>query len=141
MTGVQTCALRSLQQVARPDGPRGDAVDARVKIIQSDVDALFKTIRHNLSRDGEQVVVQDDNMVAVPTNATADVQQNLRQILHHAGNFIRDAFGRVIMAGVEAEEFFARDRVAEVKFVRTDDVTFTADAEQLRLNGVEVELG
>ena len=42
------------------------------------------------------------------------------------------------MAGVEAEQFAARDGVAEVEFVRADGATLRADAKEFSFNGVEV---
>ena len=42
------------------------------------------------------------------------------------------------MAGVERQQLFAADRVAEIKLVRADDVAFAADAEQLWLDGIEI---
>ena len=110
--GTQPC--RRLQQtdeegtndVAGADHPRGDAVDAGVKIIQADVDAVLITVRDDFAGDGEQIVVEDDHMVAVPADAAADVEQNFGQILQHAGNFVRNAFSGVVMAGIEAADFF-----------------------------------
>ena len=45
------------------------------------------------------------------------------------------------MAGIECQELFASDGVADVEFVRTDDVAFGADAEQFWFDGVEIEFG
>ena len=45
------------------------------------------------------------------------------------------------MAGVEADEFFARDGVAEIEFVRADGIAFRADAEEFAFDGVEIVRG
>src|SRR6185369_2926152 len=47
--------------------------------------------------------------------------------------------GRMVVAGVEAQEFFARDGVAEIKLMRADNVTLAPNAEELGLDGIEVE--
>ena len=77
-------------------------------------------------------------MVAVPAHAPADVQQDLVEVHEHRRDLVRDDLGRMIMAGVEAEELLARDGIAEVKLVRADDVALRADAEELALDGVAV---
>src|SRR6266404_3475608 len=46
----------------------------------------------------------------------------------------------MVMAGIEREQFLARNRVAKVELVRPDDVAFRADAEKLWLHRIEVEL-
>ena len=102
--------------------------------------ALFKAVHGNLAGDGQQIVVQNDHVITVPTNPAADVQQNLRQKFQHAGNFVRDAFGGMIMAGVERQQFLPADGVSEVKLMRAGHVAFAADAEQLGLHGVQIEL-
>src|SRR3954452_10993413 len=43
------------------------------------------------------------------------------------------------MAGVEAEQRLARERVAEVELVRTDDIRLGADAEELALDRIAVQ--
>ena len=43
------------------------------------------------------------------------------------------------VAGIEAVELLVLRRVAEIEFVRADDVGFRADAEELRLDRVEME--
>ena len=45
------------------------------------------------------------------------------------------------VAGIKAEHLAVGDSVAEIKFVRPDDVTFRADAEQLGLHRVEDVVG
>src|SRR6185503_14935976 len=86
------------------------------------------------------IVGKRDHMVAIPADTTAHVQKNLRQIQQHAGNFVSDRLGRMVMASVEAKKFFARDGVAQVKLVRADNVTLAPNAEELGLDGVDVEL-
>jgi hypothetical protein len=43
------------------------------------------------------------------------------------------------MSGVEAEQDFSGDGVAEIEFVGAGDVAFGADAEEFSFDGVEVE--
>ncbi len=79
-------------------------------------------------------------MVAVPAHAAADVQQDLVEVQEHGRDLVGDDLGRVVVAGVEAQQLLARDGVAEVELVRADDVALRADAEQLALDGVAVVL-
>ena len=93
-----------------------------------------------LLRDRLELVGENHHVVAVPANAPADVQQDLVQIHEHRRDLVRDDLGRMVMAGVQAQELLAREGVAEVKLVRADDVALRADAEQLALDGVAVVL-
>ena len=96
-----------LAHVARADDPRGDAVDAGVKVIQADAHAAGVAAPDDLLRDGLQVVGEGDHVVAVPAHAAADVQRDLRQVAEHGGNLVRDAFGRMVMAGIQREQDLA----------------------------------
>ena len=78
-------------------------------------------------------------MVAVPADAAADVQQDLRHERQDRADLVGDGLGRMVVAGVEREEHSARQRVAEVELVRADGVALDADAEQLAFDRVEVE--
>ncbi len=78
------------EQVARADDPRGDAVDARVEIVEYKADAAALLNRSlatpltggdDFASDGLEFVGEGDDVVAVPADAAADVQQNLRQEL------------------------------------------------------------
>ena len=91
--------------------------------------------------DRLQLVGEDHHVVAVPADAAADVQQDLVQVHEHGRDLVRDDLGRMVVAGVEAQELLAREGIAEVELVRADDVALRADAEQLALDGVAVVLG
>ena len=80
-------------------------------------------------------------MVAVPTHAAADVEEQTRDEEEHGGNFVGEGFGGMEVAGVEADGLLPRDGVAEIKFVRAGDVAFRADAEEFALHGVDFVLG
>jgi len=79
-------------------------------------------------------------MVAVPTHAPADVQRDLREEQQHRGNLVADALGRMEVPGVEREEFLPRQGIAEIELMRADDVAFRADAKQLGLDGIHIQL-
>src|SRR5580704_6934086 len=44
------------------------------------------------------------------------------------------------MTGIETIQFLARDGVAEIELMRTDDVTLAPKAEEFRFHGIEIEL-
>ena len=127
-----------LDHVARADGPGRDPVDAGVEVVQSDVHAIEEVPAHQLQRHRLELVVQDDDVVAVPADAAADVQQQLRQEHQHRADLVGDGLGRVIVARIEGQQLAARQRVAVVELVRPDGVALAADAEQLALDGVAV---
>lgn len=100
-----------------------------------------KIVSNNFAREGEQLIGQSDHVVAIPTNPAADMQQNFGNVKENTRELVSNAFGRVEMAGIKAEELLARNGVAKVEFVRAHDVAFAADTEELRFNRVEVMAG
>ena len=98
-----------------------------------------KVAAHQLLRDRVQIVVEHDDVIAVPADAAADVQQDLRDEHQHRADLVGDGFGRVVVAGVERVEHPARQRVAEIELVRADGVALDAEAEQLALDRVEID--
>ena len=42
----------------------------------------------------------------------------------------------MIMPGIEREQFFAGDSIPQIKLMRTSDVTFRTDTEELRFDGI-----
>src|SRR5258706_9696838 len=87
----EQCHQQSTKHVARANHPGSNSINARVKIVQPDMNAPGIVIPHNLTGDSDQIVCQSDHMVTVPAYAAAYVQQNLRQELEHARYLISDA--------------------------------------------------
>ena len=54
-----------------------------------------------------RVVGQGNDVVAVPADAAADVQQDRRHVEENRRQFVGDGFCGVEVAGVEAEQFAA----------------------------------
>ena len=128
-----------LEHGAGADDPGGDAVDAGVEEVEADVDAVEEVAADEFLGDGQQVVVEDDDVVAVPADAAADVEQDLGR--GAAGR--RRSCRRCVRWGGSGRRrgraaFAVLDGVAEVELVRADDVALRADAEELALDGVEV---
>ena len=63
-----------LVHVARADDDRGDAVEGPVEIIEADVGLLQGVVAHELVSDFLQVVVELEDVVAVPTDRARDVE-------------------------------------------------------------------
>ena len=82
------------------------------------MDAVEVIVGDDFARGRFEIVGQRDNVVAIPADTTAHVQKNLRQIRQYTGDFVRNCLGRMVMASIEAEEFFARDGVAQIKLMR-----------------------
>lgn len=53
-----------------------DPVDAAVKKVQTDVSHAEQIMPYQLPGDVQKLIVHDDDVIAVPTNRTAYVQQN-----------------------------------------------------------------
>ncbi len=126
-----------LEHRARPDHPGGHAVNARVEVIQADVNAILIAAAHDLLREGDQFLVERHHMIAVPAHAAADVEEHLVKEGEYRAEFVGDDLGRMVVPRVESEEESVLDRVGEVELVGADHATLRADAEELRLHGVE----
>ena len=96
-----------LEHGPRADHPGGHAVDAGVEEVEPDVDAAEVVAPDQLLRDRLQLVGEDHDVVAVPAHAAADVQQDLVQVQEHGRDLVGDDLGRMIVAGVEAQQLLA----------------------------------
>ena len=86
-----------------------------------------------------QLVGEDDDVVAVPAHAAADVQQHLVEEQQAPRRSCRRSSrwgGSARCPGTAACRGW--HRVAQVELVRADDVALRADAEQLALHRVQV---
>ena len=124
--------------ISGANDPCGDAVDAGIEEIETDVGAVEEAADNEFACDGEEVVVKGDDMVAIPAHASADMEKEPRDVEHDGRNLVGDGFGGVEVTGVEAEEGLVLDGVAEVEFVGADDIAFGAEPEELALDGIEV---
>ena len=86
------------------DHPGGHAVDAGVEEVEADVHPAEVVAADQLLRDRLQLVGEDHDVVAVPADAPADVQQDLVEVRQHRRDLVGDDLGRMVVAGVEAEE-------------------------------------
>jgi hypothetical protein len=77
-------------------------------------------------------------VVAVPADATTDMEENFRHIHENGSQLVCNAFRRVEMPRIQTEQRLVFNGVTHVKLVGADDVTLTADAEELALDGVEM---
>ena len=68
--------------------PGGDAVDAGVEIVEADVDAVEILAADEFLGGGVEIVGERDDVIAVPTDATADVQEDAIKPLEDGGNFV-----------------------------------------------------
>ena len=141
LTWLQEGEQERLLRGARADRPGGDAVDRCIKEIEADVGARKRIAADEFLHDGLRLIVEEHDVVAVPTHATGDVQEQLGHIHEHGGNFIGDALGRVEVAGVEAESGLVLLRVAHIELVRTDDEALGPDAKELTLDSIDIVSG
>ena len=69
------------------------------------------------------------------------MQQNFRNKHQCRAELVGNAFGRVKVPGIKTKDFLIFDRIAHVKFVRSDDVAFAANSKELALDGIKMVLG
>ena len=79
---------KRLQRGPRADHPGGDAIDAGIEEVERDVGAVEIVAADDFLHDGTGVVGEDDDVIAVPADAAADVQQDLVEPRQHGGDFV-----------------------------------------------------
>ena len=94
---------------------------------------------HEFLCDCLEIVVEDDDVVAVPTDAPAHVQQDFRQERKDRAQLVDDRLGRVVVPGVECIQDTPGQRVSEIELVRAHGVALEADAEQLAFHRIEIQ--
>ncbi len=125
-------------RVAGADHPGRQAIDTRVKEVEPNVYPFQKVTTHNLLHNGLQFVRENDNMVAVPTHPTADVQQHLVHEGQHRRELVRDRFGGMEVPAIQAQEDIIGNGITQVELVRANDVAFRAEAEEFALDSIQV---
>src|SRR6266403_183568 len=138
--GLEQRPQDRLAHVAGADHPGGDAVDARVEEVEPDRDPVEHAAADDLVRDGLGLVVQQHHMIAVPTHAAAELEENVIHEAQHGRQLVGHDFGRVEVSGVQAQHDLPAGRVRQVELVGADRVALGADPEELALHGVPVDL-
>jgi len=130
-SGFEQRDEQGLLQVARSDDPGRDAVDARVKVIHPEVDPFAAARKQRFARHGKEIVVEGYHMVAVPPDASGHVEKDFGKEREDSRDFVRNAFGGVEVAGIEAEQRFSAHCISEVKLMGPYGERFATDAEEL----------
>lgn len=123
------------------DGPGGDAIDGGIEEIQAEVGALESTAAHNFLEDGACWIIEDDDMVAIPANPSADMSEEAWDKLQDAGDFVPDRFRGMEMSGIEAEAELVANRVGQIELVRADSVGFHSQAKEFAFDCIDVKGG
>ena len=95
----------SLERGAGADDPGSDPVEAGVEIIQGEMRPVQGPAADDFLGDGEKVVVQDDDMVAVPAEAAAQMEDEAGGEQQDRRDLVGHGFRRMEMAEVEADAF------------------------------------
>ena len=101
--------------------------------------ALKEIPANQLLRKGLKLVAEHDDVVAVPADAAADVEHDLRHEQQDGADLVGHRFGRMIVPGVERHQHAPGSRVSEIELVRADRVALTAKAEELPFDCIAVE--
>ncbi len=133
---AQECFLR----VARPDRPRGDPVDRSIEKVETDMNALHGSRMDAFFEDGTGLVVEGDNMVAIPTDSSADMEKKMGDIQKHGTDFVGDGLGRMKMPRIQTKADFPGGRIAHIELVRADGIAFHADPEEFGFHRIDVPL-
>ena len=94
---------------------------------------------HEFFHDAARRIVHQHDVVAVPADAPAHMQEDLGHELECGGNLIGEVFGGMEVPRVQAKQLLVFHGVAHVKLVRADNIRLGADAEELAFHGVAVE--
>ncbi|MNC53725.1 hypothetical protein D3C75_1031630 [compost metagenome] len=97
-------------------------IDAAVKEVQPDIRAAQQISANKLAGDFEQLVIHCDDMVAVPADRSADMQQQLLAEHQNGGQFIGNNFGRMEMSGIQADRLAPGQPVAHIEFMRSNHI-------------------
>src|SRR5690606_2454498 len=79
----------------------------------------------------------EDDMVTVPPDAAADMQQQSRHELKHGADLVRERLCRMKMARIQAEQHLMPDGVAEIELVGAGHIGLRAEPKQLALDRVQ----
>ena len=101
--------------------------------------AVEEVAAHEFLHDGAGRIVEEYDVVAVPADTAAHMEQKAWNELQDGRNFVREVFRRMEMTGVEAIEELIFDSVGEVELVRADDIAFGTNTEELALDRIEIE--
>lgn len=112
------------------------AVDARVEVVEPDHHPIERVAADDLLGDLPQLVVEEDDVVAVPADGAGHVQRDLIEEEEHRGELIRDHLGGVEVAVVQQAEHAVLGRVIHIELVGTDRAALHADAEHLAFDRV-----
>ena len=90
---------------------------------------------HDLLRNGDGGVVQQNHVIGIPAHRARDMEQNLVQKTQGRRNLVGDTFGGMEVAGIQAEQRLARGRIGQIEIVGAGRIALRADAEELALDG------
>ena len=73
----ERCEEQSLLHAACTDDPCRNTVDGCIKEVETDVNTTLKAAPQNLLSDILELVVEDNNMVAVPSDRARNMEQDI----------------------------------------------------------------
>ncbi len=123
--------------VAHAQNPGSRPADRGIEEIEPDTGARQKIGKDQLLRHGQQIVVQQHDVIAVPPHRSADMQQHVIHRQGHRAQLVGHAFGRVEMPHVKAERRSATNGIAHVELVAADGHGLNPDTEQLRFHRID----
>src|SRR5439155_5436686 len=89
------------QRVARADYPRRNPVDAGIKKIKADMSARQEISADNFLHNRTGRIIEENDMITVPADAAADVEQDSRHELKHGGDLVGEILSRMKVARVQ----------------------------------------
>ena len=103
--GSRKAASSALRAERAPIGPGADPIDRCVEVVEADADTGRLARARELSAEIGELVGQGDDVVGVPADAAAHVEEDAGHEGQDGAELVGDALGRMVVAHVEGEEF------------------------------------
>ncbi len=95
---------------------------------------------HDFLEEQAQLLVEEHDVVAVPAQSAADMQEHFILEEHNGRELVVYGLGGMEVSHVQAEQLRVADGVCQVELMRADHVVFAAQAEKLAFQGVQAKL-
>ena len=121
---------------ARADDVSTNTVDAAVEEVEAVMHAVECSGANNLVEEFLCGIVHERDMVGVPSDGAADVQQQLGHEGQHGRDFVGRALGGVVVAGVDGEQLVVLCGIGCVEVVAAYGEAFESDSEDFAFDAV-----
>ena len=111
--------------------PCADTVDRCIEVVESDHHLVNGVVANDLLADLLNLIVKDDDVVAVPADGTGYVQGYLIVEGEKRGNLVGNDLGGMIVTGIQQAADVGLCGIVLIEFVAANGVAFHTDTEDL----------